>query len=109
MLLCKFFDTIIILDEIQDCSRARLSLKSFKEDGRYQVIASGSFIGINIDSSLNSNDPKPNGAEDIIEMKTMDFEEFLWANNYTNEQINTLLTYFANKEKIPNLINEKIN
>lgn len=101
-------ETIIILDEIQDCSRARLSLKSFKEDGRYQVIASGSFIGINIDSSLNSNDPKPNGAEDIIEMKTMDFEEFLWANNYTDEQINTLLTYFINKEKIPNLIHEKM-
>lgn len=101
-------ETIIILDEIQDCSRARLSLKSFKEDGRYQVIASGSFIGINIDSSLNLNDPKPNGAEDIIEMKTMDFEEFLWANNYTNEQINTLLTYFTNKEKIPNLIHEKM-
>ena len=45
-------ETIIILDEIQDCSRARLSLKSFKEDGRYQVIASGSFIGINISKSF---------------------------------------------------------
>ena len=64
-------ETVLILDEIQDCPKARLSLKSFKEDGRYEVIASGSYIGLNIDSS---GVPKPNGSEDFLEMKTRDFE-----------------------------------
>ena len=70
-------ETILILDEIQDCPRARLALKSFKEDGRFEVIASGSYIGLNLEQKGESVVPMPNGAEDIFHMKTMDFEEFL--------------------------------
>ena len=72
-------ETIIILDEIQDSPNARLSLKSFKEDKRFEVIASGSYIGLNIDNEGKISAPKPNGSEDILFMKTMDYEEFLWA------------------------------
>lgn len=101
------FKTIIILDEIQDCPNARLSLKFFKEDGRFEIIASGSYIGLNI----LENDvpvPMPNGAEDIIYMKTMDFEEFLWANGYGEETISHLENYFEKKETIPSSIHEKM-
>ncbi len=77
---------------------------NFWENSSYK----DAFSTLNINFSLNSNDPKQNRAENIIEMKTMDFEEFLWTNNYNNEQINTLLTYFTNKEKILNLIHEKM-
>lgn len=94
-------ETILILDEIQDCPRARLALKSFKEDGRFEVIASGSYIGLNLEQKSESVVPMPNGAEDIFHMKTMDFEEFLWANGYNNDQINNLLSYFKKKETIP--------
>ena len=38
--------TVIVLDEIHECARARFSIKSFIEDGRYDVIATGSLLGI---------------------------------------------------------------
>ena len=98
-------ETVLILDEIQDCPKARLSLKSFKEDGRYEVIASGSYIGLNIDSS---GVPKPNGSEDFLEMKTMDFEEFLWAMGYNDNFIGSLLEYFKNKTEVPKAIHLKM-
>lgn len=101
------FKTIIILDEIQDCPNARLSLKFFKEDGRFEIIASGSYIGLNILEN-NAPVPMPNGAEDIIYMKTMDFEEFLWANGYGEETISHLENYFEKKETIPSSIHEKM-
>ena len=101
-------ETILILDEIQDCPRARLALKSFKEDGRFEVIASGSYIGLNLEQKGESVVPMPNGAEDIFHMKTMDFEEFLWANGYNDEQINNLLSYFEKKETIPENVHNKL-
>ena len=101
------FKTIIILDEIQDCPNARLSLKFFKEDGRFEIIASGSYIGLNILEN-DAPVPMPNGAEDIIYMKTMDFEEFLWANGYGEETISHLENYFEKKETIPSSIHEKM-
>ena len=101
-------ETVLIFDEIQDCPRGRLALKSFKEDGRFEVIASGSYIGLNMEQKSNIPVPMPNGAEEIIRMKTMDFEEFLWANGYTDEQIENLLSYFRKKETIPENIHQKL-
>jgi len=98
-------ETILILDEIQDCPRARLAFKSFKEDGRFEVIASGSYIGLNIDGS---GTPKPNGSEDFFEMKTMDFEEYLWAIGYNDEHINNLKDYFNMKKEIPAAIHNQM-
>ena len=101
-------ETVLIFDEIQDCPRARLALKSFKEDGRFEVIASGSYIGLNMEQKSSTPVPMPNGAEEIIRMKTMDFEEFLWANGYADEQIENLLSYFRKKETIPENIHQKL-
>ena len=39
-------ETVIIFDEIQECSGARASIKPFMEDGRYDIIATGSLLGI---------------------------------------------------------------
>lgn len=69
--------SLIILDEIQRCSAAISSLKSMTLDGRYDVIASGSLLGINLDT--DGGHLSPLGYVDIIEMQPMDFEEFLWA------------------------------
>ncbi len=98
-------ETVLILDEIQDCPKARLALKFFKEDGRFDVIASGSYIGLNID---NSEVAKPNGSEDFLEMKTMDFEEFLWALGYDDERIRSLLDDFTEKKAIPEAIHAQM-
>lgn len=96
-------DTLIFFDEIQECPRARLSFKNFELDGRFDVIGSGSYLGIN-GYVIGDSTPAPTGYEDVFNMHTMDFEEFLWANGFTKEQINELYYYFISKKKIPDNI-----
>ena len=69
--------TVLVFDEIQECARARFSIKSFIEDGRYDVIATGSLLGLR---GYNRKDRDiPVGFEHTIRMYPLDFEEFLWA------------------------------
>lgn len=69
--------TILILDEIQDCPEARTALKFFRIDGRYDVIGTGSLLGV----KGYGKEPRsvPVGSETVLEMYPLDFEEFLWA------------------------------
>ena len=82
-------DTLIFFDEMQECVSTATSLKAFREDGRYDIICSGSLMGINY-REIESN--SVGNKEDYI-MKSLDFEEFLWANGYNNEQINDLFKH----------------
>ena len=80
------YDTLIFFDEMQECVSTATSLKAFREDGRYDVICSGSLMGINY-KEIESN--SVGNKEDYI-MHSMDFEEFLWAKGYKEEQIEDL-------------------
>ena len=78
-------ETCFVFDEIQDCPRARGSLKYFYLDGRYEVMCTGSLLGVNGYKSPEEKKeemeaPIPVGFEDIVEMYPMDFEEWLWVN-----------------------------
>ena len=79
-------NTLIFFDELQDCINCATSLKSFKQDGRFDVICSGSLMGINY-NEIESNSV---GNKEDYEMYSMDFEEFLWAKGYKEEQIEDL-------------------
>lgn len=79
-------DTLIFFDEMQECVSTATSLKAFREDGRYDVICSGSLMGINY-KEIGSN--SVGNKEDYI-MHSLDFEEFLWAKGYKEEQIEDL-------------------
>jgi len=79
-------ETVIFFDEMQECSACATSLKAFKIDGRYDVICSGSLMGVNY-NEIESNSV---GYKEEIEMHSMDFEEFLWANGYSDSQIEDL-------------------
>ena len=68
--------TIIFLDEIQNCPNARTALKFLALDKRFDVIASGSLLGIN----YKEVESFPVGYTEQLEMYSLDFEEFLWAN-----------------------------
>lgn len=92
--------TLIFFDEIQDCPKARLAFKNFKKDGRYNIIGSGSYLGIN-GYIINDSTPAPTGYENVFQMKTMDFEEYLWALGFKDQQIDSLVNYFNNKKEIP--------
>ena len=81
--------TVIIFDEVQECSNARASIKAFMTDGRYDIICTGSLLGI---KGYNRKIGKgiPTGFERIVYMKPMDFEEFLWAKGIDNNVIDEL-------------------
>lgn len=79
-------ETLIFFDEIQDCINCATSLKSFHLDGRYDVICSGSLMGINY-QEIESNSV---GYKEDYDMHGLDFEEFLWAKGYRAEQIEEL-------------------
>lgn len=83
-------DTCIILDEIQECPDARASLKFFMLDGRYDVIATGSLMGVKGYGNKQSKASIPVGYEHIMEMYPLDFEEFLWAMGVDEEIIKYL-------------------
>ena len=78
--------TLIFFDEMQECVSTATSLKSFREDGRYDVICSGSLMGINY-KKIESN--SVGNKQDYV-MRSMDFEEFLWAKGYKENQIDDL-------------------
>jgi predicted AAA+ superfamily ATPase len=94
-------ETIFIFDEVQECPRARLSLKSFYLDARYDVIATGSYLGIQ-GYVVGDGTPIPVGYEEKFKMNTLDFEEFLWANGFKDEHINVLKEALKNKSPLPN-------
>lgn len=87
----KFIDneTLIIFDEIQEYPDIATSLKAFRQDGRFDVICSGSMLGINY-RKIHSNSV---GYKTDYDMHSMDFEEFLWAKGYTEEQIDSIFNH----------------
>lgn len=102
-------DTCIIFDEIQDCPRARTSLKYFKLDGRYDVICTGSLLGVNgYKSNPQQKDEEeasvPVGFETIVDMFPMDFEEWLWANQIQAPVFNMLKQCFSDETPVPEAI-----
>lgn len=74
-------NTIFFFDELQACPNCATSLKFFKLDGRFDVICSGSLMGI----SYNEIESNSVGYKEDYEMHSMDFEEFLWAKGYNDE------------------------
>ena len=72
--------TVIIFDELQEFPEIATSLKFFKIDGRFDVICSGSILGISY-QKIQSNSV---GYKTDYEMSSLDFEEFLWAKGYKN-------------------------
>ncbi len=99
-------NTVIILDEIQDCPEARTALKFFKEDGRFDVIGTGSLLGV----KGYGKQPKsiPVGSETLIEMHPLDFEEFLWANGITPQIIDKLKEYLNSERPVPEALHKKM-
>lgn len=96
--------TLIFFDELQDLPDCATSLKSFKIDGRYDVICSGSMMGINY-QQIESNSV---GYKEDFEMQSMDFEEFLWAKGYSEERIEELYGYMKSITPLPQSVFETL-
>ena len=92
-------NTIFFFDELQACPNCATSLKFFKLDGRFDVICSGSLMGISYrEIELNSV-----GYKEDYEMHSMDFEEFLWAKGYNDEFTADLLSHMLDVRPLSEL------
>lgn len=89
--------TLIFLDEIQECPEAITSLKFWTEDRRYDVIASGSLLGIDYKRASSY----PVGHVSYLKMYALDFEEFLWSLGVAEDIIEVLHGYFDEKSPVP--------
>lgn len=98
-------ETVIILDEIQECPEARTALKFFKTDGRYDVIGTGSLLGV----KGYGKEPKsvPVGYETVITMYPLDFEEFLWANGINEMLIEKLKEHLIAKTPVEEALHNR--
>ncbi|MDR1068696.1 MAG: AAA family ATPase [Clostridiales Family XIII bacterium] len=94
--------TVIFLDEIQSCPNAITALKFFSLDGRFDVIATGSLLGM----SYKEVSSFPVGYIERLEMCSMDFEEFLWACHVSEKHIADLRRHFDEKSRIAPAVHE---
>lgn len=101
--------TCIIFDEIQDCPGVRASLKFWKQDGQFDVICTGSLLGVSgytIDDKTDYSIPV--GSEQIMDMYPMDFEEWLWANGIQEKVITMLESHLHNHTPIPEILHQRM-
>ena len=98
--------TVLILDEIQECPEARTALKFFRMDGRYDVIGTGSLLGV----KGYGKEPKsvPVGSETVIDMYPLDFEEFLWANEIAEPVIEMLKKCLEDETPVPEALHSRM-
>ncbi|MDO4812500.1 MAG: ATP-binding protein [Eubacteriales bacterium] len=98
--------TLLIFDEIQDCPEARTSLKFFQMDGRFDVIGTGSLLGV----KGYGKEPKsiPVGYETVVDMFPLDFEEFLWANEVSPAVIGILKHALDTATPVPEALHKRM-
>lgn len=99
-------ETILIFDEIQDCPEARTALKFFRMDGRFDVIGTGSLLGV----KGYGKEPRsiPVGYETVVDMSPLDFEEFLWANGISEAVIDELKRHLDDATPVPQALHKRM-
>lgn len=102
--LDRYENTLIFLDEIQHYPQYLTLLKFFREDRRFRFIASGSLLGI----PLRETTSIPVGSIIRKNMYQLDFEEFLIANGFGQEALNTLRTKLMNRESLDESLHDYI-
>jgi hypothetical protein len=98
-------ETLLFLDEIQECPKARTAIKFLVEENEFDYIASGSLLGINY-KHVNSY---PVGYEERYNVYPMDFEEFLWAKGISDDVIEVVRNCHKKLEPVPDFIHQQIS
>ena len=97
-------ECLLFIDEIQECPEAITSLKFLTINEKFNVIASGSYLGLKFNK--NANFSYPVGYIEVIKLNPLDFEEFLWANDVQLNDIKEIKDCFNNKKKINNELHQ---
>ncbi len=93
-------ETLLFFDELQAHPDMATTLKSFQEDGRFDVICSGSLLGIH----YRQIESVSVGYKQNYEMRSMDFEEFLWTQGYGDETAAELLDHMLTQKPFSELV-----
>ncbi len=91
--------TVFLYDEVQECPRALLSLKTVQNEKRFDFIATGSYLGVN-GYVVSDDTPKPVGCTDEFDMRTLDFEEFLWAKGFGDKEMSYIREAFISRKAL---------
>lgn len=104
---CQFIpgETLLFLDEIQDVPNARTSLKFWTQDGRFDCIASGSLLCMDYKNEVSI----PVGYEQQLIMRTLDFEEFIWALGAEVNLKEMLAPYVDGVKRVPEAMHNSLN
>ena len=94
-------ETLIFLDEIQECPKARTAIKFLVEDGRFDYIESGSLLGVKYKEVKSY----PVGYETVLQMYPLSFQEFLYANGVEENTI----AYLKNAYEKKNAVSESVH
>lgn len=103
--------TLLFLDEIQDCPNARTAFKPLGLDGRYDVIASGSLLGIKYKRRKHQKEPRsiPVGFERQVTMYSLSFGEYLKARGFGPEALQLIHRCFEKREPVPEAVNDQFH
>lgn len=96
--------TLVFLDEIQECPRARTAMKFLVEDGRFDYIASGSLVGV----SYKEVPSYPVGYERHVHMYPLALEEFCWAVGIQPETLDVVKGSIKERQIVPEAIHERM-
>ena len=98
-------ETLLFLDEIQECPNARTAIKFLVEENVYDYIESGSLLGINY-KPVSSY---PVGYEEEYDVYPMDFEEFLWAKGISQEVYDVVRNAYRKRQPVPEFIHQQLS
>ena len=103
--------TLLFLDEIQDCPNARTAFKPLALDGTFDVIASGSLLGIKHKKDRLRKVPRsvPVGFERQVVMHSLSFAEYLAARGYSEDSLALVKRCFERRERVPDAVNERFH
>ena len=97
-------NTLVFLDEIQVYPHLLTMLKFLNQDARFTYICSGSLLGVALARAVSI----PIGSTRSIRMYPLDFEEFLWANGFSEETIQMLRTKYMAEESLDEGLHAKM-
>lgn len=97
-------ETLILLDEIQECPAARTAVKFLVEDGRWRYVETGSLLGIRLEEVKSI----PVGYEEIVSMYPLHFEEFLWGAGIQDSVIDLLRVSLKEEKEVPDYIHKRM-
>ncbi|MCD7715231.1 MAG: AAA family ATPase [Lachnospiraceae bacterium] len=97
-------ETLIFLDEVQECKEIVTAIKFLVEEGSYRYVLSGSLLGVDLKDIRSV----PVGYMDILQMYPLDLEEFAAANGVSDRVMDALRAAFSGKKPVDPVIHEKM-